>query len=232
MGCRWACCCCLSSSHSHHKSLILYCTVLQLGSTIVLVFEAPPTFVWTLPHSHIKVRLGQSIGIHATEEANIDLIPSEDVAAVEAAIGAGDVDVDVDVEGGESDGDVEVVDADTVFPVSSMIRSRSFEDRNRFFEQHMREHSAVDPVAQLYTPFKQMRARASTADTRYFPATSTVTSTATASGGRSRGHHHPSRTSDSALFTQADDGDVMGGSGGLHKRRYTDNGYTPAGLEF
>jgi hypothetical protein len=38
----------------------------QLGSTIVLVFEAPPEFVFTLG-ANSKVRLGQAIGVMAAE---------------------------------------------------------------------------------------------------------------------------------------------------------------------
>jgi hypothetical protein len=38
----------------------------QLGSTIVLVFEAPPEFVFTLG-ANSKVRLGQAIGVITTD---------------------------------------------------------------------------------------------------------------------------------------------------------------------
>ncbi len=40
---------------------------MQLGSTIVIVFEAPHTIVWTHPHTNTKVRLGQPIGINAAK---------------------------------------------------------------------------------------------------------------------------------------------------------------------
>jgi hypothetical protein len=51
----------------------------QLGSTIVLVFEAPPTFVFSLPpNSHTKVRLGQAIGVNAVQEPHVNTSDEEE----------------------------------------------------------------------------------------------------------------------------------------------------------
>jgi hypothetical protein len=60
----------------------------QLGSTIVLVFEAPPEFVFTLD-PHTKVRLGQAIGVLAS-------VPDEDEAVGDDAADDDDDDDDGD----------------------------------------------------------------------------------------------------------------------------------------
>ena len=62
----------------------------QLGSTIVLVFEAPPDFVFTLD-PHTKVRLGQPIGVlTSTGDADTaDGADGVDDAAVATTSGIG-----------------------------------------------------------------------------------------------------------------------------------------------